>query len=98
MKKSSSIDPERTEKANISLKQSYLVRFGSFKRHILYFHASYQEIRGHSGEVHEAIFVVRSCVSENGSNVAFNVVIWRSFLSIKFLQSTIYLCLMVFKR
>ena len=35
-------------------------------------------------------FVVVS-VPTNGSNVAFNVVIWLSFLSIKVLQSTIYL-------
>ena len=34
----------------------------------------------------------------NRSNVAFNVVIWLSFLFIKFLQSTIYLCRIVFKR
>ena len=35
-------------------------------------------------------FVVVS-VPTNGSNVAFNVVIWLSFLSTKVLQSTIYL-------
>ena len=55
-----------------------------YKRHILYFFASIVEkIRSHLGEVHEAMFVVVS-VPTNGSSVACNVVIWLSFLSIKF--------------
>ena len=37
----------------------------------------------------------RQCSPTNRSNVAFNVVIWLSFLSIMFLQSTIYLCRIV---
>ena len=40
VKKSSSIDPETPEEAIISVFKSYLVHFGSFKRHILYFCAS----------------------------------------------------------
>ena len=40
--------------------------------------------------MYKAIFVVVS-VPTNGSNEAFNVVIWLSFLSVKFFQSTIYL-------
>ena len=84
MKKSSSIDPETLEKAIISVFKSYLVHFGSFKRHILCFCASIVEkIRSHSGDVHEAMFVVVS-VRTNGSSVAFNVVILLSSLSIKF--------------
>ena len=75
--KSSSTDPETSEKAIISVFKSYLV-------HILYFWASIVEkIRSHWGEVREAMFVV-VCVPTNGSNVACNVVIWLSFLSIKF--------------
>ena len=35
-KKSSSTDPERPEKAIISVSESYLVHFGSFKPHIRY--------------------------------------------------------------
>ena len=51
---------------------------------ILNFCASIVEkIRSHWGEVHEAMFVVVS-VPTNGSSVACNVVIWLSFLSIKF--------------
>ena len=98
VKKSSSIDPETPEKAIISVFKSYLVHLGSFKRHILYFCASIVEkIRSHWGEPYEAKFVVVS-VPTNGSNVAFNVVIWLSFLSIKVLQSTIYLWRIFFKR
>ena len=98
VKKSSSIDPETPEKAIISVFKSYLVHLGSFKRHILYFCASIVEkIRSHWGEPYEAKFVVVS-VPTNGSNVAFNVVIWLSFLSIKVLQSTIYLWQIFFKR
>ena len=79
-------------------RKSYLVHLGSFKRHILYFCASIVEkIRSHWGEPYEAKFVVVS-VPTNGSNVAFNVVIWLSFLSIKVLQSTIYLWRIFFKR
>ena len=90
VKKSSFIDPETPERAIISVFKSYLVHLGSFKRHILYFCASIVEkIRSHWGEPYEAKFVVVS-VPTNGSNVAFNVVIWLSFLSIKVLQSTIY--------
>ena len=86
VKKSSSIDPETPERAIISVFKSYLVHLGSFKRHILYFCASIVEkIRSHWGEPYEAKFVVVS-VPTNGSNVAFNVVIWLSFLSIKVLQ------------
>ena len=86
VRKSSSIDPETPEKAIISVFESYLVHLGSFKRHILYFCASIVEkIRSHWGEPYEAKFVVVS-VPTNGSNVAFNVVIWR-----KVLQSTTYL-------
>ena len=40
----------------------------------------------------------RQCWPTIRSNVEFNVVIWLSFLSIKFLQSTIYLCRIVFER
>ena len=55
-----------------------------YKRHILYFCAIIVEkIRSHLGEVHEAMFVVVS-VPTNGSIVTRNVVIWLSFLSIKF--------------
>ena len=98
VKKSSSIDPEMPKKAIISVFKSYLVHLGSFKRHILYFCASIVEkIRSHWGEPYEAKFVVVS-VPTNGSNVAFNVVIWLSFLSIKVLQSTIYLWRIFFKR
>ena len=98
VKKSSSIDPETPEKAIISVFKSYLVHLGSFKRHIFYFCASIAEkIRSHWGEPHEAKFVVVS-VPTNGSNVAFNVVIWLSFLSINVLQSTIYLWRIFFKR
>ena len=39
VKKSSSIDPERPEKAMISVLKSCLVHFRSFERHILCFHA-----------------------------------------------------------
>ena len=98
VKKSSSIDPETPEKAIISVFKSYLVHLGSFKRHILYFCASIVEkIRSHWGELHEAMCVVVSFPT-NGSNVAFNVVIWLSLLSIKVLQSTIYLWRIFFKR
>ena len=98
VKKSSSIDPETPERAIISVFKSYLVHLGSFKRHILYFCASIVEkIRSHWGEPYEAKFVVVS-IPTNGSNVAFNVVIWLSFLSIKVLQSTIYLWRIFFKR
>ena len=91
VKKSSSIDPETPERAIISVFKSCLVHLGSFKRHILYFCASIVEkVRSHWGEPYEAKFIVVS-VHTNGSNVAFNVVIWLSFLSIKVLQSTIYL-------
>ena len=91
VKKSSSIDPETPEKVIISVFKSYLVHLGSFKHHILYFCARIVEkIRSHWGEPHEAMFVVVT-VPTNGSKVAFNVVIWLSFLSIKVLQSTIYL-------
>ena len=84
VKKSSSIDPETPEKAIISVFKSYLVNFGSLTRHILYFCASIVEkIQSHWGEVHEAMFVVFS-VPTNGSSVGCNVVIWLSFLSIKF--------------
>ena len=86
VKKSSSTDPETPEKAIISVFKSYLVHLGSFKRHILYFCASIVEkIRSHWGEPYKAIFVVVS-VPTNGSNVAFNVAIWLSFLSINVLQ------------
>ena len=98
VKKSSSIDPETPERAIISVFKSYLVHLGSFKRHIFYFCASIvQKIRSHWGEPYEAKFVVVS-VPTNGSNVAFNVVIWLSFLSIKVLQSTIYFWRIFFKR
>ena len=98
VKKSSSIDPETPEKAIISVFKSYLVHLGSFKRYILYFCASIiEKIRSHWGKPYEAKFVVVS-VPTNGSNVAFNVVIWLSFLSIKVLQSTIYLWRIFFKR
>ena len=98
VKKSSSIDLETPEKAIISVFKSYLVHLGSFKRHILYFCASIVEkIRSHWGEPYEAKFVVVS-VPTNGSNVAFNVVIWLSFLYIKVLQPTIYLWRIFFKR
>ena len=72
VKKSTSIDPETPEKAIISVFKSYLVHFGSFKRHILYFCASIVEkIRSHWGEVHEAMFVVVSIPTcTNGSNEA----------------------------
>ena len=84
VKKSFFIDPEMPEKAFISVFKSYLVYFGSFKCHILYFKASIVEkIRSHWGEVHEGILFVVS-VPTSGSNVAFNVVIWLSFLFIKF--------------
>ena len=92
VKKSSSIDPETPEKAIISVFKSYLVHLGSLKRHILYFCANIVEkIRSHWGEVHEGILLVVS-VPTNGSNVAFNVVIWLSFLAIKFSsqQSTFF--------
>ena len=70
------------EKAIISVFKSYLVHFGSFKPHILYFCASIVEkIRNHRGEVYEGILLVVS-VPTNGSNVAFNLFIWLSFLSI----------------
>ena len=86
VKKSSSTDPETPEKAIISVFKSYLVHLGSFKRHILYFCASIVEkIRSHWGEPYKAIFVVVS-VPTNGSNVAFNVAILLSFLSINVLQ------------
>ena len=98
VEKSFSIDPETPKKAIISVFKSYLVHLGSFKRHILYFCASIVEkIRSHWGEPYEAKFVVVS-VPTNGSNVAFNVVIWLSFLSINVLQSTIYLWRIFFKR
>ena len=98
VKKSSSIDPETPEKAIISVFKSYLVHLESFKPYILYFCASIVEkIRSHWGEPYEAKFVVVS-VPTNGSNVAFNVVIWLSFLSIKVLQSTIHLWRIFFKR
>ena len=98
VKKSYSTDPETPEKAIISVFKSYLVHLGSFKRHILYFCASIiEKIRSHWGEPYEAKFVVVS-VPTNGSNVAFNVVIWLSSLSIKVLQSTIYLWRIFFKR
>ena len=84
VKKSSSIDPQTPEEAIISVFTSYLVHFGSFKRHILYFCASIVEkIRSYWGEVHEAMCVVVS-VPTNGSSVACNVVIWLPFLSVKF--------------
>ena len=52
VKKSSSINPEKPEKAIISVFKSYLVHFGSFKCHIVYFCASIVEkIRSHWGEV-----------------------------------------------
>ena len=58
--------------------------FWKFKLHILYFCARIVErIRNHWKEVHEAIFFVVG-IPANGSNVAFNVVLWISFLSIKF--------------
>ena len=86
VKKSSSIDPETPEKAIISVSKGHLVHFGSFKSHNLYYCASIVEkIESHWGEVHEAMFVVVS-VPTNGSGVACNVVIWLSFLSIKFLS------------
>ena len=81
-KKSSSIDPEMPEKAIIF--KNYLVHFGSFKRHILYFCASIVEkIRSHWGKVLEGILFVVS-IPTNGSNVAFNVVFRLSFLPVKF--------------
>ena len=84
VKKSSSIDFETPEKATISVFKSYLVHFGSFKSHILYFCASsVEKILSHWGEVQEAMFVVVS-VPTNGSSVACSVVIWLSLLSIKF--------------
>ena len=84
MIKSSSFDPEMPEKVIISVFKSYLVHFGSFKRHMLYFCESIVEkIRSHRGEVHEGILFVVS-VLKNKSNVAFNVVIWLSFLSVRF--------------
>ena len=43
-KKSSCIDPEGPEKAIISVLKSYLVHFGTFKLHILYFIANVVEI------------------------------------------------------
>ena len=96
VKKSSSIDPETPERSIISVFKSYLVHLGSFKRHILYFCASIAErIQSHWGEPYKAKFVVVS-VPTNGSNVAFNVVAWLSFLSIKFLQSMIYLWRILF--
>ena len=55
-KKSSSIDPERPEKAIISVMKNYLVHFESFEPHILYFHVRIVE----KGEVHKAIFT-RCC-------------------------------------
>ena len=72
------------EKVIISVFKSYLVHFESFKRHMLYFCESIVEkIRSHRGEVHEGILFVVS-VLKNKSNVAFNVVIWLTFLSIRF--------------
>ena len=69
--------------SRLAFGKSCLVHFGSFKRHILYFCASIVEkIPGRRGEVYEGTFVVS--VHTNESNVAFNVVIWLSFLSIKF--------------
>ena len=51
--KSSSVDPEMPDKAIISVFKSYLVYFGSFKCHILYFCASIVEkIGSHSAELH----------------------------------------------
>ena len=56
------------EKVIISVFKSYLVHFGSFKRHMLYFCESIVEkIRSHRGEVHEGTFVVS--VPTNESNV-----------------------------
>ena len=82
--KKSSVDSETPEKATISVSKTYLIHFGSFKRHILYFCASIVEkIQSYWGVVHEAIFFVVS-IPTNGSNVAFNVVLWLSFLSVKF--------------
>ena len=98
MTKSSSIDPKTPDKAIISVFKSYLVHLGSLKRHILYFCASIVEkIRSHWGEPYEAMFVVVS-VPTNGSNVAFNMVISLSFLSVNVLQSTIYLWRIFVKR
>ena len=76
VKKSSSIDPETPEKAIISVFKNCLVHLGSFKRHILYFCAIIiEKTRSHWGEPYEAKFVVVNAPT-NGSNVAFNVVIW----------------------
>ena len=62
----------------------YFAHFGSFKRYISYFCANIVEKnRSHWKEVHEGILCVVSSPT-NGLNVAFNVVIWLSFLSIKF--------------
>ena len=86
---SSSIDPERSEKVIISVLKSYLAQFGSCKPHILYFHGSFVE----KFEVIEdkcTISHIRCCQCFT-TDVALNVVIWLSFLSIKFFQSTILL-------
>ena len=87
VKKSSSIDPEMSEKAIISVFKSHLVNFGSFKRHIYYFVQALSrkcEVieEKYTKAYYLALFVVS--VPANGSNVAFNVVIWLSIVSVKF--------------
>ena len=99
VKKSSSIDPERPEKFIMSILKNYLVHFGSFKPHIWYFHASIVEKFEVIGEKCTSPYSLLSVfLQTDQSIVAFNVVIWLSFLSFKFLQATIYLCRIVFKR
>ena len=86
---SSSIDPERSEKVIISVLKSYLAQFGSFKPHVLYFQeALSRNSRSSRISARLAIFVV---VSVSQTDVALNVVISLSYLSIKFFQSTILL-------
>ena len=63
----------RVTAPNISLK----VLFGPFWKCLILSCEGCREILGHGGEVHEAIFVVVSVVT-NGLNVAFNV----AFISI----------------
>ena len=99
VKKSSSIDPERPEGAIISILKGYLVHFGSFKPHIWCFHASIVKKFKVIGEKCTSPYSMLSVLLRTDQSIqAFNVVIWLSFLSIKFLQTTIYFCRIVFKR
>ena len=79
--------PREAEEAIISILKSYLVHFGGF----VFSRKHCWEIRGVEEKCTKPYSVVVS-IPTNGPNVAFKVVIWLSFLSIKFLQTTIYLC------